>query len=51
MDMRQMNEISPASEIVCLCLAAVTIPVVVVGFGIQKVAEFIVGFWRKETWV
>ena len=45
------TRISAKTEAACLCLVALAIPAVVVGFGIYKISEFIVGFWRKETWV
>ena len=45
------HEISPATEMFCLILATMAVPVILVGFGIKQVAEFVSDFWRKETWI
>ena len=50
-DIFRRMEISASVEAACLFLAALAIPAVVVGFGIQKLSEFIVSFWKKETWI
>ena len=45
------TEMSPKIEAACLCLAAMAVPVIVVGFGVYKISEFISSFWKKETWI
>ncbi len=45
------RRISAKTEIACVVVAAMAVPVIVVGFGIYKISEFISSFWEKETWV
>ena len=44
------HEITPATEAFCLILSAMAIPVVLIGFGVYKLAEWVSDFWRKKTW-
>lgn len=45
------TRISAQTEMACLCLAALAVPVVVVGFCVCKISEFITSFWKKDTWI
>jgi hypothetical protein len=45
------HKITPTTEMVCLVLSVMAIPVVLAGFGVYKISEFVSDFFRRETWV
>ena len=45
------HEISPAAEMFCLVLATMAVPVILFGFGIKQVAEFVMSMGRRDSWV
>ena len=57
MDMNNLNnmfpkrQISPAAEFLCVCLTAMAMPLVLMGFGVWKVIELIREVGKKEFWV
>ena len=40
------KKMSPAAELACVCLAAASIPFVLVGYGVWKVGQFICDLGR-----
>ena len=43
MDMNNINnknQMSPAAEMLCVCLAAASIPFVIVGYGVWKISQW-----------
>ena len=52
MDINNINnmfpkrQMSPAAEMLCVCLAAASIPFVIVGYGVWKASQFICDLGR-----
>ena len=54
--MKELSEINvenptPAAEFFCICLGAMAMPLVLMGFGVWKVSEFVKDMGRKDFWV
>ena len=45
------HKITPTTEMVCLFLSVMAIPVILAGFGVYKVSEWIFSWGEKKTWV